>query len=112
MLGDKFISGNEVRRELIEKYSTVLPEELIEMWKQYGFCSLIIFWVAIFISAWQNLTRSDTWPTQSEGSKRLIQIYIITLLAATRNRLRKNWIRASSTSPCWRRNPMLQNIII
>ena len=41
MLGDKFISGNEVRRELIEKYSTVLPEELIEMWKQYGFCSLM-----------------------------------------------------------------------
>lgn len=41
MLGDKFKSGSEVRQELIEKYSTVLPEELIGMWRQYGFCSLM-----------------------------------------------------------------------
>ncbi len=71
-----------------------------------------MFWEGMFTSVWRNLTRSDASPPQSEDSKILTLICIIIIPAATRNRLQKNWIKVSLTLPYWRRNPILQNIII
>lgn len=41
MSEDKFKAGNEMKQELIKKYSTILPDELIEIWKKYGCGSLM-----------------------------------------------------------------------
>ncbi len=71
-----------------------------------------MFWEGMFTSVWRNLTRSDASPPQSEDSKILTLICIIIIPAATRNRLQKNRIKVSLTLPYWRRNPILQNIII
>ena len=89
-------------------------EDLIKMADKITteFLAWMMFWEGMFTSVWRNLTRSDASPPQSEDSKSLTLICIIILPAATRNRLQKNSIKVSLTLPYWRRNPILQNIII
>lgn len=36
-----FIKENDVNRELCQKYETILPSELIVLWKEYGFGSFM-----------------------------------------------------------------------
>lgn len=37
----KYKTGNMVNQEVIRKYSMILPGELMQIWKKYGFCSLM-----------------------------------------------------------------------
>ena len=58
------------------------------------------------------LYKSGIWPPQSDSSRKSAPACIIISPAAIPSRLRKSWTKASSTLPCWRRNPIQQNIIL
>lgn len=38
---NKIEKGSEIRQELFQKYETILPYELMEIWKNYGFGTLL-----------------------------------------------------------------------
>ena len=41
VMQNKIEKGSEIRQELFQKYETILPYELMEIWKNYGFGTLL-----------------------------------------------------------------------
>lgn len=41
MVNKKIEKGNGVESNVLEKYRKILPEQLIRIWEEYGFCSLL-----------------------------------------------------------------------
>lgn len=41
MLQVKIEKGNEMEKDLIKKYESILPDELLEIWENYGLANLL-----------------------------------------------------------------------
>ena len=41
MLQIEIEKGNEMEKDLIKKYEAILPDELLEIWENYGFANLL-----------------------------------------------------------------------